>query len=129
MPTLTPTQAAEIAMGVYQLRTQTVSAMRESGRNQLLGSEGLFRVDDQSTFSGRSGMLLWKPLSGFGYIAEGEGAFQGEVLVATRGTAIAADWATDAAMSMQRGPSGHPVHGGFNQIHLALSTEKKKQEA
>lgn len=121
MPTLTPTQAANIAVGVYRLRVNTVAAMR--ARGEPIGCEDLFRVDDESTFQGRTGLLAWKQLSRFGYIAEGTGEYRGDLLVATRGTDIAADWATDAAMSMQRGPSGHLVHGGFNQTWKSFADD------
>lgn len=113
MPTLSPSQAAAIASGVYQLVDDGVSAIRQLGLP--LGCEGLFKVDDNSSFQGRSGALFFKPLSRFGYIAEGEGAHQGEVLLATRGTAGLADGITDFCFAMQRGPSGLGVHVGFHE--------------
>ena len=82
MSTLTPTQAAVLARGVYKLRENSVSDMRERG--QTLGFEGMFTVDDGSRFQGKSGALAWKRLSGFGYVAAGEGAHQGEGGVALR---------------------------------------------
>ena len=75
MSTLTPTQAAVLARGVYKLRENSVSDMRDRG--QTLGCEGMFTVDDGSRFQGRSGALAWKRLSGFGYMAAGEGASPG----------------------------------------------------
>jgi len=121
MSTLTPTQAAVLARGVYKLRENSVSDMRERG--QTLGCEGMFTVDDGSRFQGKSGALAWKRLSGFGYMAAGEGAHQGEVLLVTRGTAMGADWVTNLNIGMQSGPSGHFVHAGFNETWKSFSTE------
>jgi pimeloyl-ACP methyl ester carboxylesterase len=70
---------------------------------------------------GTSGTLLWKPITGFGYMAMGEGALAGEMLIATRGTSIVADWITDAQIAIQRGPSGLPVHAGFNETWKSIA--------
>ncbi len=99
--------------------------MRQDGRGTRIGCEGLFKVDDQSRFTGQSGAWFWKRLSGFGYIAEGEGAHQGEVLLVTRGTDILPDWVTDANCGMQFGPSGHLVHAGFNDTWKSFSADIK----
>lgn len=112
MPTLNPMQAAAIARGVYRLRVNTVEALR--ARGEPVGCENMFHLGDESMFAGRSGVLAWKKLTRFGYVADGVGPYQGDVLVATRGTDILADWATDANIGVQRGPSGHLVHAGFN---------------
>jgi triacylglycerol lipase len=122
MPTLSPAQAAAIARGVYLLRDQSVSALRNDGRGSRLGCEGLFKVEEDSSFKGKSG-ALWKRISNFGYIAEGEGAYQGEVLLVTRGTAILPDWVTDANCGMQIGPGGHLVHAGFNDTWKSFTAE------
>lgn len=121
MSTLTPSQAAIMARGVYRLRENSVTTMRDRG--QTLGCEGMFSVDDSSRFQGRSGALLWKPLSGFGYMAAGEGSYQGELLLVTRGTAMQADWLSNINVGMQRGPSGQLVHAGFNEVWKSFATE------
>ena len=113
MPTLTPKQASVIADGVYALQDQSVSEVTKRG-DVSLGTEGLFNVTDGSRFEGSSGALLYRKLSGFGYIAEGVGNFQGHVLCATRGTAMLADWLTDGSVGMESGPTGSQVHIGFN---------------
>ncbi|MGH7471554.1 MAG: lipase family protein, partial [Longimicrobiales bacterium] len=81
------------------------------------------RVEDGSRFEGQSGGLFWKRLSGFGYIAAGEGVRQGEVLVATRGTAIGLDWLTNLNIGFAVGPSGQPVHAGFYTTWRTFSDE------
>ena len=82
MNPLPPDMAAKIADRVYDLKDMSIANARGNGP---LGSEGLFKVDDGSRFTGISGGRLFRQLSGFGYIAAGEGARQGEVLIATRG--------------------------------------------
>ena len=114
MKVLTPTEAALIARGVYQLRTDDVAGLHERGA--LLGCEDLFQVDDGARFEGRSGAPGWKKLSGFGYIAAGVGAHAGEMLVVTRGTAMLVDWCSNLNIAMQLGPGGHLVHAGFNEV-------------
>ena len=122
MTDLSPLEAERIAQGVYRLREHSISAL--SGLHQELGSEDQFSVGVDSNghvsgqrFTGRSGGLIaFKSVTGFGYLAAGKGARQGEVLVATRGTAIGVDWLTNFNVGMQRGPSGHLVHAGFNDV-------------
>jgi pimeloyl-ACP methyl ester carboxylesterase len=82
-----------------------------------LGCEGMFKVGDEARFTGKTGGHQYNRLSGFGYIAEGEGVHQGEVLIAIRGTSPtqARDWLTDARAGFCRGESGHPVHIGFQR--------------
>jgi len=122
MSTLTPEQAAAIASGVYALRDQTVTQAAE--RHDVLGCEGMFDVVDDSRFNGVSGGLyVCKVLGGFGYIAEGIGRHVREILVATRGTAIAVDWLTNANIGIQPGPGGERVHAGFHETWKSFSAE------
>jgi hypothetical protein len=86
MNALPPEVAATIAIRAYDFKDMTVADAR---RNAPLGCEGLFKVQDDSRFSGKSGGYVFRQLSGFGYIAEGEGTRQGEILIATRGTSTA----------------------------------------
>jgi len=121
MNTLTPAQAADIAAGVYGLRERTVS--ENVARGALLGCEDLFTVQEGSRFFGKSGALGWKPLTGFGYVAQGAGQFAGEILCATRGTHMPskADWASNLNCGLQNGPGGHLVHAGFNEVWKSCS--------
>ncbi len=122
MPLLTPTQAAAIARGVYRLREDSVSTVVQE-RGQLLGCEGLFAASDSGRFEAKSGGLLWKKLSGFGFVAIGEGMFSGDLLIATRGTQTQLDWLSNFNVAMQMGPCGLPVHAGFNEIWKGFAPE------
>ena len=121
MGLLTPSEAAAIARGVYRLREDSVSAVHERG--QTLGCEGLFALGDEGRFEARSGALFWQKLSGFGYVASGEGAFAGDLLIANRGTQIRADWLTNLNGALLLGPGGLPVHAGFNEVWKTFAPE------
>ena len=115
MSILNPSQAAAIAKGVYNLRERDIGEVLDIGGANALGTAGLFGVDGGTRFSGKSGALMFKPLTGFGFVAQGVGPFEGDLLIATRGTAMGADWITDANIGLQFGPGGKFVHAGFNE--------------
>ena len=111
MSNLSPSQAAGIALGVYSLREEQSEAARLV-KGDPLKIDGLFGASTR--FTGTSG-AIFRPLSGFGYVAAGVGQFAGDILIATRGTATAADWLTDLNIGVQFGPGGQLVHAGFNE--------------
>jgi len=123
MNTLTPKQAATIARGVYELRSQTVAETTKLDIS--LGCEDNFTVHEDSRFTGKSGAMLFKKQTGFGYVAAGKGpTYSGHVLCATRGTEMtsAADWLSNFNVGLQTGPSGHLVHAGFHEVWKSYST-------
>ncbi len=120
MPVLTPSAAAAIASGAYALQDITIADAMSRGIR--LGCEGMFTIGDKSKFSGKSG-VVYRPLTGFGYIAAGEGQFAGDILIATRGTAILPDFLTDFNCGVQRGPGGNFVHAGFNETWKSVAPE------
>ena len=83
MSTLSPAQAAGMADGVYLLRGRTIAELRRIA--QPLGCEPMFTVAGEERFKAVSGAVL-KLETGFGYLAEGAGAFRGEIACITRGT-------------------------------------------
>jgi hypothetical protein len=115
MTTLSPSQAAAIAAGVYLIRAKSMAAALDDYGEDDLGTTGLFGAGNATRFTGKSGVMMFKPLSGFGFIAAGVGQFAGDVLIATRGTDLMVDWLTDGNIGIQRGPGGMPVHAGFNE--------------
>jgi hypothetical protein len=115
MTLLNPSQAAAIAQGVYNLRVRDIGDVLDIGGANALGTAGLFGAESATRFTGKSGAMMFKPLSGFGFVAAGVGEFSGDLLIATRGTDVMADWVTDGNIGVQRGPGGMPVHAGFNE--------------
>jgi triacylglycerol lipase len=128
MPQLSPSQAAAIAAGVYELRDQSVSSALKPANGALrlsnpLGISGMFAANDTDQLHGVSGVPLFKPITGFGFIAQGVEAYKDEVLVALRGTSILPDWLTDATIGVSTGPTGTPVHMGFNTTYKSFAPE------
>ncbi|MBK9990856.1 MAG: lipase family protein [Verrucomicrobia bacterium] len=121
MRIFSPQLVTDIARGVYDLETKNISQALKSGT--VLGCEGMFKVSDDARFIGKTGGHLYNRLSGFGYIAEGEGARQGELLIAIRGTnpSSTRDWLTDARAGFCRGDAGQPVHIGFQKTWESFS--------
>ena len=116
--------AAAIARGVYRLREDSITTVADRG--QRLGCEGMFTTTDRSRFEGKSGGLAWKKISGFGYMAVGQGEFSGDLLLVTRGTAISVDWLSNLNIGMQLGPSDLPVHAGFNEVWKSFAPEVRE---
>lgn len=110
---LSPADSAEIASSAYTLRDS--ADMRRMAAAAPL-TRHVFRLPDATRLTGTTG--LGAPLNrttGFGYVAWGEGARQGECLVSIRGTFMrsACDWMTNARLGGVEGPSGFCVHSGF----------------
>lgn len=123
---LSPPQAAAIASDVYKLHLTGLAELRAT--KQSLGCEGLFDLRNDDRISGTSGMLRWKQVSGFGYIATGirGTAFSDDVLIATRGTLgkkWGPDWLSNYNIGVELGPSGFPVHAGFHRIWKTFSID------
>ncbi len=112
MPTLTPLHAAQIAEGVYRLQTMAFATAiaHKDGRNLDSGVAGRFAVGDESRVTGTSGLLKWRPLTGFGFVAVGIGAFKDEALIALRGTNPG--WVPDVLTDLNASSIGG-VHTGF----------------
>ncbi|MEL6915045.1 MAG: lipase family protein [Pseudomonadota bacterium] len=70
---------------------------------------------------------LRKKQAGFGVLLERHGAIKGEYIMAMRGTMppmfTSADWLSNYQIGMARGPSGCPVHAGFNDIYNKMRVD------
>ncbi len=125
MNKLGASQAAIIANEVYAVRTNDIEKAIKLSRNGL-GLQGDFKIAEHGGFHGVSGALVFRSKTGFGYVAEGQGKRQGEVLIAIRGTVPSIqDIATDLNIGVQIGPSGWPVHAGFNETFNSFKSDLK----
>ena len=111
---LAPADSAEIANSAYALRDST--DMRRMAAAAPLARHA-FGLPEATRLTGTTGLGV-APLqknTGFGYIAWGKGARQGECLVSIRGTFLTSgcDWMTNARIGGVAGPSGYCVHSGF----------------
>jgi triacylglycerol lipase len=108
MPVLDPVNAAKLAAGVYALAE--VSAEAAIPR---LNAVGLFNVTAANTFTASTGLGGWRPITGFGYVAEGINQFKDDAVIVVRGTDLFQDWLTDANFSLTQGTSSL-IHTGFS---------------
>jgi triacylglycerol lipase len=106
---LSPTQAVQIATSTYLLRLSRDMSVAEDAAPTV--SEA-FDIANGTRLVGATGIGV-QHRSGFGFTAWGQGARQGECLVAVRGTASAYDWLSNVRMGGVIGPSGYLVHAGF----------------
>lgn len=126
---LTPKSAAYLANSPY--------AFYETGKLSeaaiLAGNASQeFNIAGGSPLTGVTGISVPRGSvrTGFGYVAQGKGSRDKEMLIAVRGTQEGRDWLTNAHMSGKPGPSSRPVHEGFcntansilNQVKPMLSS-------
>ena len=109
---LSPIQAAEIADSTYQVRLSDNMRFAEAVAPSARES---FDILSGARLVGSTGMGVIEKQNGFGYVAWGKGARQGECLVTVRGTYPKSgyDWLSNVRMGGITGPSGYIVHTGF----------------
>ena len=143
MTLLSPQYAATIAEGVYNLNRDP--SMDPSRRALLLDCEPDFSVGwpagaGSSLFArgvsgpapggfallgatpnGQAVLDMFSPVaSDFGYVGIGNRLWENQMIIVTRGTmgaqGVSSDWISNYNVGLQPGPSGLPVHAGFNRI-------------
>ncbi len=112
---LSPSETAFLASKIYSFRTDELleAELERSGGSIGIGT---FELNPRNRLEGRSGIAFINTRSAFGCIAKGQGARKNEVLLVTRGTVTEYDWLSNVNVGYQPGPSGTPVHAGFNNI-------------
>lgn len=113
MNTLSPRLASLIAEGVYNVRD--VSSEHSSSVRLDLEIRRNFNFSSNSVLQGKSGGWLFQKTTGFVLIGEGKGQYEGDKLIAVRGTASLADAITDGNIGLSTSVSGSSVHNGFNR--------------
>ncbi|HET7332957.1 lipase family protein [Dyella sp.] len=108
---LSPIQAAEIATSTYILR---LSDDMDAAGDAAPSISHTFDIPGGVRLTGVTGVGIQKRM-GFGFTAWGQGARQGECLIAVRGTHPTSvyDWLSNFRMGGITGPSGYIVHTGF----------------
>ncbi|MFC1750927.1 hypothetical protein ACFL2V_19215 [Pseudomonadota bacterium] len=117
---LSPKEAAEAAVEVYGLLES--SDVKLEFVNTTIKNSFDFE-NSNGRFSGGSGIFGSK--TGFGVAAVGTGHRSDEMLVATRGTAIAGDMYNNLMSTTTLSNTGQVVHSGFNKIFMSLKDELK----
>lgn len=117
---LTAETAARLSDAVYAIESNQNTNVEQAFR-QLSGTAGLmdeFEVSGSSArFSGQSG-AIFKSTSGFGTLLKKRSG--GEYALVIRGTSSMDDWLSNANIALDRGPTGVPVHAGFNRIFKSM---------
>lgn len=119
MNELSPLLAAKLADGVYGIRDDDNVARGVASRG-VKGLDDVFDLGSAVIAQGTTGAGSVKKDSGFALVMHGKGRRQGEVAVVTRGTATGHDWLSNFNCLMARGPSGHLVHAGFQQVFKSI---------
>lgn len=120
MGKLSPAQAAEAAIGVYEIRKNSADIRAEF--NSLIRDK--FYLPDNSRFEGVSGGVFINSRTGFGIVAKGKDEYEGDVLIAVRGTDGLHDILTDAhAGNLYPSATGKMVHSGFNKVFLTFKRD------
>ena len=95
-------------------------------RMQFALENGNIGLHTQQFLTATSGIFQINQLTGFGFVAEGQGSRKGELVLATRGTNFESnkfDLATDANIGYGIGPGGHVVHRGFLRTFKGYQTQ------
>jgi len=117
--TLNPRETAYIAQKIYDIRSAN-----DVSRIFLEGSDLKFSINNESKFDGLSGGVFLTAKTGFGIAARGKGEFEGDALIAIRGTDTLFDGITDAYVgNLYPSTTGKMVHSGFNKVFLSFKQE------
>jgi len=119
MNAIEPKIAARLADGVYGIRDNDNVARGIAARG-VGGLSDIFNIEQGIIAKGVSGTGAFNKESGFALILQGKGSRQGELAVVTRGTATGHDWLSNINVITNRGPSGYPVHAGFQQVFKSI---------
>lgn len=121
MTSLSPALSAQLADGVYGIRTQSNVARGFAARD-VSGVENSFDMGSATVLTGASGVGA---RSGFGLVMRGTGSRAGEIAIITRGTQTGNDWLSNLNTAAERGPGGHLVHAGFHRIYTTFLEQIK----
>lgn len=117
---LQPSEAAEAASIIYSAisRTDIERIFKVTNLNDH------FQFSSGGRFEGVAGLSVFKYRSGFGVMAKGKGKYQGDVLLAIRGTDTWQDLIlTDFNIGLQTSSTGKSVHSGFNRVFKSFESD------
>jgi pimeloyl-ACP methyl ester carboxylesterase len=115
MNKLSPKLASELAARVYDVIDLDLAP---NFGNQYINKH--FTLNNLGV--GKSGGFIFYRQSGFAAIGLGKGQYQGDAIIAIRGTEFssAADWSTNAQIGLSIGDGSQIVHAGFNNAFTSL---------
>jgi triacylglycerol lipase len=115
MSHLSPKLASELATSVYELITPI--GIHSFGNEYI---DKYFSINKVGI--GKTGGFIFNRQSGFAAMGLGKGQYQGDAIIAIRGTEFssAADWSTNAQIGLSVGDGSQIVHAGFNNAFTSL---------
>jgi len=118
---ISPRLASELAERVYQIRSPDRTGNYALETSAELRQSFEFDVS-AGPIRGVSGGLfgLYRKTSGFAMIGHGKGQFQGDHVIAIRGTKAGQDWLTNGNVGMSTCENGATVHAGFNKTFSTM---------
>lgn len=123
MNILEPSEAASIADAIYDVITE--QDLSEVFKQNI---KDKFQIENSRRFEGVAGAMLLRYKSGFGVIAKGKGEFEGDALLAIRGTDdFVKDFLlTDLNIGVQPTSTGMTVHAGFNKVFNSFKRDLER---
>jgi len=119
MPVLSPKEAIDAAISVYNLKSNSEASARIAFA-KAPELQGKFNLTGANTFASTTGAFVFKSTTGFGVIAMGKGDYEKEAILAIRGTASAHDWVSDGNCGISFSSSGKVIHPGFNRVFTEI---------
>lgn len=124
MSTISPKIASICADLAYEIRKPS-----STGEFRLVG-QGARELNKHFDFDFSNGPIqgisggffshLFKRTSGFALIGQGKGTYQGDYVIALRGTASLKDAVTDLHCGLSNSATGATVHAGFNKTFYSM---------
>jgi len=120
---LSPIDTAVAARDIYKIRTHSTTGDTVSDLNDQFARK--FQFNEDSRFTGRSGLMIISKDTGFGLIGKGINGYKNDTIIITRGTKIAHDLLTDAdcGYSIKNSSANKSVHAGFNKTFYSMLPE------
>lgn len=123
MATLTPKLAVQLASIAYEIKQPSSSGLYRFGKSAPEVDKA-FQFDlANGPIQGISGSIMARMLkrsTGFAVVGKGKASYQGDHVIAIRGTASLADGITDAHIGLTGGDNNSLVHAGFNKTFQSM---------
>lgn len=122
MPTLTPSMAVKLASLAYEIKAPGSSGSYDFDAAPEIRNAFSFDLSN-GPIRGVSGSMLARMLkrsTGFAMIGKGKGQYNGDHVVAIRGTASLSDGITDAHIGLTGGDNNSLIHAGFNKTFQSM---------
>lgn len=122
MPVLSPKIAASLALASYSMKEQSATNIIKLGPT----IDRIFDFDlAKGPVKGVSGGFfshLFSSTTGFALVGKGKDKYEGDVVIAIRGTASLRDGITDGHIGLTGSTNGEMVHAGFNKTFLTMKS-------